>query len=111
MPVLLAGLLLGVLFFVMLGRYGRGQLRQFVEGWRWPLGLMLSLATIALGMTGRADLAFLTGCGASYLMFGTVPFIWQTRTARPETGPTNRSASMPPQPAAMSKREALNVLG
>src|ERR1700758_4375885 len=82
MPVVIAALLLGVLFFVLLGRYGRGQLRQFIEGWRLPLGMILSLATIALGMTGRANFAFLTGCGASYLLFGTVPFIWKTSTAR-----------------------------
>jgi hypothetical protein len=112
MPVLVAALLLGVLFFVLLGRYRRANLRQFVEGWRWPLGIVLSLATVALGMTGRADFAFLTGCGASYLLFGTVPFIWQTRTARPETGPSEHGASMPPsKPAAMSTKEALSVLG
>jgi hypothetical protein len=111
MPMLLAALLLGVLFFVLIGRYGRASLRQFVTGWRVPLGAVLSLATVALGMTGRADFAFLAGCGASYLLFGTVPFIWQTSGSRKDAGPQSRAASTPPQPATMSRREALSVLG
>ena len=112
MPVLLAALLLGVLFFVMLGRYGRGQLRQFVQGWRVPLGAVLSLATIVLGMTGRANFAFLTGFGASYLLFGTVPFIWQTGSFRKEAdSSSDRGPAMSSRPVAMSRREALNVLG
>ena len=114
MPVLLAALLLGVLFFVMLGRHGRANLRQFLEGWRVPLGSVLALATIALGMTGRADFAFLAGCGASYLLFGTVPFIWQTSAPRRDTGAGGSpgSSTPPPRPAAaMTRSEAFSVLG
>jgi len=107
--VLLAALLLGVLFFVLLGRYGRTNLRQFVAGWRYPLGIVLALATVALGMTGRADFAFLAGCGASYLLFGAVPFIWQTSAPRRDTGPD--SPPVPPRSSSMSRSEALSVLG
>ena len=112
MPVLVAALLLGVLFFVLLGRVGRANLRQFVDGWRVPLGSILALASVVLGMTGRVNFAFLAGCGASYLLFGTVPFIWRTSAAPNGSGGRDRSASAPPKPAtAMSKKEALSVLG
>jgi DnaJ homolog subfamily C member 19 len=114
MPVVIAALLLGVLFFVLLGRYGRGQLRQFIVGWRVPLGMILSLVTIALGMTGRANFAFLVGCGASYLLFGTVPFIWKTSTARKgasASASNSAGAEMTAKSVAMSRSEALSVLG
>jgi hypothetical protein len=114
MPVLLAALLLGVLFFVLLGRYGRGQLRQFVDGWRWPLGVILSLASVALGMTGRADLAILAGFGASYLLFGAVPLFWPTRSFGGGSGAAAGGAGSsmpPPRPTGMTRSEALSVLG
>ena len=112
LPVV-AVLLLGVLFFVLLGRVGRANLRQFVDGWRLPLGGILALASVALGMMGRAPLAFLAGCGASYLLFGTVPFLWRTSSGPNDSGTRDRTAaSPPPKPVtAMSKKEALNVLG
>jgi hypothetical protein len=103
-----------VLFFVLLGRFGRASLRQFVEGWRVPLGSMLALASIALGMTGRVDFAILAGFGASYLLFGTVPLFWQMRSFRGDPGAAASgpsSSTPPPRSAAMSRSEALNVLG
>jgi DnaJ family protein C protein 19 len=111
MPALVAGVvLLGLLLLLARGYTGTNA-RSLAKGLRFSGGIILALVTVALAMTGRLAFAFLTATGAWYLLFGSAP-PWQ-RTAYGPSGPgtQNRSRSTPPQTSAMSRVEALKVLG
>ncbi|MEA2824472.1 MAG: hypothetical protein QOF03_954 [Alphaproteobacteria bacterium] len=112
MPALLAGIaLLGLLMLLARGYTGASP-RSLARGFRLSGGVLLALVTIALVITGRVGFAFLTASGAWFLLFGSVP-PWQ-RTYGPGPGPGQggrRGSSGPPRANAMSRAEALTVLG
>jgi hypothetical protein len=111
MPALLAGLaLLGLLMLLARGYTGASP-RSLARGLRLSGGVLLALLTIALVITGRVGFAFLTASGAWFLLFGSVP-PWQ-RTYGPGPGPGQGrgGSSGVPRTSAMSRAEALTVLG
>src|SRR5258706_6533164 len=111
MPALLAGLaLLGLLMLLARGYTGASP-RSLARGFRLSGGVLLALLTIALVITGRVGFAFLTASGSWFLLFGSVP-PWQ-RTYGPGSGPGQGrgGSSGPPRASAMSRAEALTVLG
>ncbi|HYK79428.1 MAG TPA: DnaJ domain-containing protein [Micropepsaceae bacterium] len=111
MPALLAGLaLLGLLMLLARGYTGTSP-RSLARGFRLSGGVLLALVTIALVITGRVGFAFLTASCSWFLLFGSVP-PWQ-RTYGPGPGPGQGrgGSSGPPRASAMSRAEALTVLG
>ncbi|HEY4266053.1 MAG TPA: DnaJ domain-containing protein [Micropepsaceae bacterium] len=112
MPALVAGVVLLGLLLLMARGYTSANARSLAKGLRFSGGIILALLTVALAITGRVAFAFLAAGGAWYLLFGSPP-PWQ-RTAYGAGGPggsQNRSRSSPPQTGAMSRVEALKVLG
>ena len=108
MPALLAGLaLLGLLMLLARGYTGANP-RSLARGIRLSGGVLLALLTIALVITGRVGFAFLTASVAWFLLFGSVP-PWQ-RTG-PAPGQGRGGSSGMPRASAMSRAEALTVLG
>ena len=112
MPALLAGLvLLGLLMLLARGYTGTNP-RSLARGIRLSGGVLLALLTVALVITGRVGFAFLTASGAWFLLFGSVP-PWQ-RTygpSGPGPGQGRSGSSGVPRASAMSRAEALTVLG
>jgi hypothetical protein len=108
---LLAGLvLLGLLMLLARGYTGASP-RSLARGFRLSGGVLLALLTVALAITGRIGFAFLTGGGAWFLLFGSVP-PWLRTYGPSGPGPgQGRSSSGPPRAGAMSRAEALTVLG
>ena len=85
--------------------------RSLARGLRLSGGVLLALLTIALVITGRVGFAFLTASGAWFLLFGSVPPWQRTYGAGPGPGQGRGGSSGPPRTAAMSRAEALTVLG
>ena len=111
MPALLAGLaLLGLLMLLARGYTGASP-RSLARGLRLSGGVLLALLTIALVITGRVGFAFLTASGAWFLLFGSVPPWQRTYGAGPGPGQGRGGSSGPPRASAMSRAEALTVLG
>jgi hypothetical protein len=108
-----AGLALLVLLVLMGRGYVRADPRNLAKGFRFTAGVVLALMTVALGVTGRVGLGFITAGIAWFLLFGTVP-PWQ-RTPGPGAAGggynQSRDRSGPPRSGAMSRAEALKVLG
>ena len=111
MPALLAGLaLLGLLMLLARGYTGANP-RSLARGFRLSGGVLLALLTVALAVTGRVGYAFFTGAGAWFLLFGTTP-PWLRTFGSTGPGPgQGRGSSGPPRSGAMSRAEALTVLG
>ena len=112
MPALLAGLaLLGLLMLLARGYTGASP-RSLARGIRLSGGVLLALLTIVLVITGRVGFAFLTAGGAWFLLFGSSPPWLRTYGAGPGPGSgQGRGSSGPPRTSAMSRAEALTVLG
>ncbi len=112
MPALLAGLaLLGLLMLLARGYTGASP-RSLARGIRLSGGVLLALLTIALVITGRVGFAFLTAGGAWFLLFGSSPPWLRTYGTGPGPGSgQGRGSSGPPRASAMSRAEALTVLG
>ena len=113
MPALLAGLaLLGLLMLLARGYTGTSP-RSLARGLRLSGGVLLALLTVALVITGRVGFAFLTAGGAWFLLFGSSPPWLRTYGPGPGPGPgQGRSGSSGvPRASAMSRAEALTVLG
>ena len=111
-PLLLAG----VIVLAMLVLMGRGYIRtgpgQLFKGMRFSGGVLLALVTIALAVTGRIGFAFLTAGGAWALFFGTMPpWLGGTIRTAPGSGGGRSGESSVPRTVAMSRAEALKVLG
>ena len=108
MPYVVAGLIvLGLLVLV-----GRGYVRASPKNMRFTCGVLLALITIALAVTGRVGFAFLTAGGAWALFFGTMP-PWlggPIGTAPGGRGGQSGNSGVP-RTVAMSRAEALKVLG
>jgi len=112
MSALLAGLVLLGLLLLAARLYSGANPKGLAKGFRFSAGMLLAVATVGLAMTGRLALAFLTAGGAWFLLFGTLP-PWQS-TSYGASGPgpeQNRTRSGPPRAGAMSRAEALKVLG
>ncbi len=110
MPALLAGIaLLGLLMLLARGYTGASP-RNLARGFRLSGGVLLVLLTVALVMTDRIAFAFVTASGAWFLLVGTVP-PWQRTSSGPGPGQGRGGSSGPPRTTAMSRAEALGVLG
>ena len=111
MPALLAGLaLLGLLMLLARGYTGANP-RSLARGFRLSGGVLLALLTVALAVTGRVGYAFFTGAGAWFLLFGTTPPWLRTYGASGPGPGQGRGSSGLPRSGAMSRAEALKVLG
>jgi hypothetical protein len=111
MPALIAGLMLLGLLLLFARGYTGATPRSLARGVRLSGGVLLALLTIALAMTGRIGFAFLAAGGAWYLLFGSAP-PWQRTTFRPRPGAGGSGQRPePPRGTAMSRAEALKVLG
>ena len=109
-----AGLALLVLLILMGRGYLRADPRNLAKGFRASAGMLLWLVTIALGATGRIGFAFITAGIAWFLLFGTVPpwqRTWPAGTGGGNANRQNQNRSGPPASGAMSRAEALKVLG
>ena len=112
MPALLAGIaLLGLLMLLARGYTGTNP-RSLARGFRLSGGVLLALLTVALVITDRIAFAFLTASGAWFLLFGSVP-PWQRTYGQSSPGPGQGrgGSSGLPRTTAMSRAEALTVLG
>jgi DnaJ domain len=109
---LLAGLALFLLLMLFLRGYTGTNPRNMTRGFRLSGGVLLALATVALATAGRINFAVLTGIAAWTLLFGARP-PWQRTSYGPSgAGPGQaRGSSGLPQAGAMSRAEALTVLG
>jgi len=74
-------------------------------------GVLLVLATIALAISGRVAFAFLTAGAAWLLLSGSAPVMHRTYGPRGPGNGRNRSRSGLARSDAMSRAEALKVLG
>jgi hypothetical protein len=112
MPALLAGVILLGLLLILARGYAGANARSLAKGLRFSGGIILSLVTVALAITGRLAFAFLTAGAAWYLLFGSAP-PWYGTTYGPggPGGRQNGTRSSPPQTTSMSRAEALKVLG
>lgn len=114
MGSLLAGAALLVLMLLLASGYVRMSPRLLAGGFRTSAGLMLAVITVALLWTGRLLFAMVTAGFAWGLLFGTVP-PWQRADfglgSSGAGGGQQRRTPPPKGSAAMSRKEALNVLG
>jgi hypothetical protein len=112
MPALVAGVVLLGLLLLLARGYTGANARSLAKGLRFSGGIILALLTVALAITGRVAFAILTASGAWYLLFGSPP-PWQRTSYGPggSAGSQNRSRSSPPKAGAMTRMEALKVLG
>ncbi|HEX3483841.1 MAG TPA: DnaJ domain-containing protein [Micropepsaceae bacterium] len=114
MPALLAGVVLLGLLLLLLRGYTSANVRSLAKGLRFSGGIILTLVTVALAITGRLAFAFLTAGAAWYLLVGSVP-PWHRTAYGPFGGGGGQnqggSRSDPPQSSTMSRAEALKVLG
>ena len=108
---LLAGLAVLVLLMLLARGYTGTHPRSLARGFRLSGGVLLGLLAVALGMTGRVGFAFLATVGSWTLLFGAQP--WQRTSYGPTgAGPGQaRGSSGLPRAGAMSRAEALTVLG
>jgi hypothetical protein len=112
MGALLAGLATLVLVLLLARGYVRASPRQLATGFRRSAGFLLAAIAIALVVTGRLSIAILCAGGAWVLLFGSVP-PWH----RPDFGAGQAGGARggqraePPRQGAMSRAEALKVLG
>jgi hypothetical protein len=109
MPFVAGVVLLGLLLLLARG-YTGANARSLAKGLRFSGGIILALGTVALAMTGRLAFAFLTAGAAWYLLFGTPP-PWQRTSYGPGSTAGGSSRPRPPQTSAMTRAEALKVLG
>ena len=108
MTPLIAGLVVLVVLVLLAALYSRAKPRELVKGIRFSGGVLLGLVTVALAVTGRIGLAFLAAAGAWALLTGTMP-PWMRF---PQSGGNTGSREAPPsRRGAMSRSEALKVLG
>jgi hypothetical protein len=111
MPALVAGVvLLGLLLLVR--SYARTNPRILTKSWRFAAGMVFALLTVVMALTGRAPFAFVTAGAAWILLFGAgTPWARTTYRANGRGQDRNRSRSVPERTNAMSRSEALKVLG
>lgn len=112
MPALLAGVVLLGLLLILARGYTSTNTKSLAKGFRLSGGILLVLATVALIMMRELPMALLAAGGAWYLLLGS-PAPWH-RTAPGAGGPgagQSGRRSGPPQTTAMSRTEALKVLG
>ena len=111
MPALLAGLALFVLLMLFARGYTGTRQRSLARGFRLSGGVLLALLTVALATAGRINFAVLTGIAAWTLLFGARP-PWQRSSYGPNgPGPGQARLIRPAARDAMSRAEALTVLG
>lgn len=112
MPGLLAGLATLVLLVLLARGYVRASPGRLATGFRRSAGFLLAFAAVALVMTGRLSIAILCAGGAWVLLFGTVPPWHRPDFGAGQAGGTgDRQRAEPPRQGAMSRAEALKVLG
>ena len=112
MPALLAGVVLLGLLLILARGYTSTNARSLAKGLRFSGGIILALVTVALAITGRLAFAFLAAGASWYLLFGSPPPWYRTApgTGGPGAGQSGKRSG-PPQTTAMSRAEALKVLG
>jgi hypothetical protein len=112
MPALLAGVVLLGLLLILARGYASTNTSSLVKGFRLSGGILLALATVALIMMRELPMALLAAGGAWYLLLGSPPPWHRTAPGAggPGTGQSGRRSG-PPQTTAMSRTEALKVLG
>jgi len=116
MPFVLAGLIVLVLLVLMGRGYIGANPKSLFKGMRFSCGLLLTLLTIALLFMDRVAFAFVTAAGAWFFFFGTAPPWWITIGQAPSGGgggggQSDSGRGRVPAAAAMSRAEALKVLG
>ena len=109
MTPLIIGLVALVVLLLLAAVYSRANPRNLIKGVKFSGGVLLGLATVALAVMGRVGLAFLAAAGAWALLTGTMP-PW-LRVPQGRTGDAGGSREAPGKRAAMSRLEALKVLG
>jgi hypothetical protein len=111
MPALLAGVVLLGLLLILARGYTSSNPKNLAKGFRLSAGILLALATVALIMMRELPMALLAAGGAWYLLLGSPP-PWHgtaSGTGGPGAGQSGRRPS--PPATAMSRSEALKVLG
>ena len=111
MGPLFAGLAVLALLLVLMRGYIGVRPRALAKGIRFSGGILLALITVALVVTGRAAFAFITAGLSWALLFRSTP-PWQ----RPDYGAgasndNQRGSGQARSSGAMSRVEALKVLG
>lgn len=109
MTPLIVGLVALAVLLLLAVAYSRANPRDLVKGIRFSGGVLLALATVALAVMGRVGLALLAAAGAWALLTGTLP-PW-LRVPQGRTGDAGGSREAPRGRVAMSRAEALKVLG
>lgn len=111
MGSLLAGFATLVLLVLLARGFIRASPRRLATGFRKTAGIFLAVTSLALVLSGRASFGILCASGAWLLLFGRVP-PWQDPGAYSNRSrESNGSASGARADAAMSRSEALRVLG
>ena len=114
MGPLIAGLAALVVLLLLLRSYVYAQPAALAKGFRRSGGILLGLGAVALALTGRIGIAFLLASGSWMLLFGgPPPWAQQNPNYGPggNAGGGERSAEPPRGSGAMSRAEALRVLG
>jgi DnaJ family protein C protein 19 len=112
----IAGLAALVMLLLLLRGYVQAHPTALAKGFRRSGGILLGLAALALGLTGRVGLAFLLATGSWVLLFGgPPPWVQQNPNYGPGgntgAGGGQRSADPPRGSSSMTRAEALRVLG
>lgn len=111
MSPFVAGVVVLAVLLLLAAAYTRARPKDLVKGIRFSGGVLLGLVTVALAVTGRIGLAFLAAAGAWALLTGTMP-PWLGAPRGPNPGDTGGSRDTPAgRRGAMSRSEALHVLG
>jgi DnaJ domain len=111
MGSVLAGLATLVLLVLLARGIVRASPRRLATGFRRTAGIFLAVGALALVMSGRASFGILCASAAWLLLFGTVA-PWQDPSAYAGgSRGTNGSSSGTRMRTAMSRAEALEVLG
>ncbi len=114
MPALVAGVVLLGLLLLLARGYTGVHPRNLARGFRLSGGVLLALVTVALILMRELPLALLAAGGAWYLLLGSPP-PWQRGfpgAGGAGQGPNQAGGrAQPPRSSAMSRSEALSVLG
>jgi hypothetical protein len=108
MAPFLAGFAILILLLFLLRGFAFADVKRLARGFRVSGAILLGLIALALLAAGRAGYALLAAGAAWALLMGR-PI--QLRPPPPGGGMGGRSAPPPPRSGAMSRAEALKVLG
>lgn len=106
MTALIDGVIAAAVLILVVRAWSLAHSRGVAKGSRFSAGIMVALLAVALFMMREIGLAVIAASGAWFLLFGQ-----QDMNAPGGAGSARRSSPAPAAPAAMSRAEALNVLG